>query len=107
MLQSVVSRGMDDAMWLRSGGKATVTSYGGSISKIPNDHLAFFESLLPFYETEHEIFVHAMYDPSCEVESQNDELTYWTHLPPSLPAPHQSGKRVFVGHTPQPTGEVL
>ncbi|EGF24208.1 metallophosphoesterase family protein [Rhodopirellula baltica] len=107
MLQSVVSRGLDDAMWLRSGGKATVTSYGGSTGKIPKDHLAFFEALLPSYETEQEIFVHAMYDPSCDVESQSDELTYWTHLPASLPAPHHSGKRVFVGHTPQPTGEVL
>ncbi|WP_430453542.1 metallophosphoesterase [Rhodopirellula europaea] len=95
MLQSVVSRGLDDAMWLRSGGKATVTSYGGSAQKIPKDHLAFFESLLPSYETEQEIFVHAMYDPSCDVESQSDELTYWTHLPASLPAPHHSGETRF------------
>ncbi|WDQ19328.1 metallophosphoesterase family protein [Rhodopirellula sp. P2] len=107
MLQSVVARGMDDSMWLRSGGRATVASYGGSIRKIPEQHLAFFENLLACYQTESEIFVHAMYDPSGEIATQDDELTYWTHLPSSLPAPHHSGKRVFVGHTPQPDGEVL
>ncbi|MCC9658161.1 metallophosphoesterase family protein [Rhodopirellula halodulae] len=107
MLQSVVARGLDDAMWLRSGGKATITSYGGSIQKIPGDHLEFFDALLPHHQTEREIFVHAMYNPTCEVHEQDDELTYWAHLPTQLPAPHCTGRRVFVGHTPQPSGEVL
>ncbi|CAN0468826.1 unnamed protein product, partial [Hapterophycus canaliculatus] len=29
------------------------------------------------------------------------------HLPTPLPIPHVSGKRVFLGHTPQAGGEIL
>lgn len=107
MLQGVVLGGRDDETWLRSGGNTTVTSYGGSVSKIPSDHLDFFQSLHRHHETEKEIFVHAMYHPQTPVASQSDELTYWTHLPTPLPLPHESGKRVFLGHTPQPHGDVL
>src|SRR5690606_8519900 len=38
---------------------------------------------------------------------QDDALLYWTHLTSPLPRPHASGKRVFVGHTPQTNGRVL
>ncbi len=107
MLQSVVMHGMADGVWMRSGGKATVVSYGGSVNKIPASHLDFFQGLKRHHETEREIFVHAMYDPQQSIATQNDELTYWTHLPDLLPAPHVSGKRIYVGHTPQPRGDVL
>ncbi len=107
MLQGVVMSDLDDATWLRSGGKATVASYGGSVTKIPSRHLDFFAGLSRSLETETEIFVHAMYHPLQKIEEQSDELTYWTHLPTPLPPPHCSGKRVYLGHTPQPRGEVL
>lgn len=107
MLMGVAMGGCDPETWLRSGGHATVASYGGSISKVPEKHLNFFRSLKPAYETDREIFVHAMYDPYTGVMTQSDELTYWTHLPAPLPPPHRSGKRVFVGHTPQANGEIL
>jgi len=107
MLQAVAMCGMDPATWMRSGGKATVTSYGGSIHKIPSRHLDFFQGLQRFYETETEIFVHAMYNPLQPVAEQDEELTYWQHLPNPLPMPHVSGKRVYVGHTPQANGEIL
>lgn len=107
MLQAVVIHGRDDSIWMRSGGKATVVSYGGSITKIPSSHLDFFQGLQRCHETASEIFVHAMYDPQQGIADQNDELTYWTHLPNPLPVPHASGKRVFLGHTPQPRGEIL
>lgn len=107
MLHGVVINGLDEATWMRSGGNATVTSYGGSITKIPSRHLDFFCHLQRHHETETEIFVHAMYHPTQNIAEQNDELTYWTHLPKLLPMPHVSGKRVYLGHTPQPSGEVL
>lgn len=107
MLQGVAICDMDPATWMRSGGNATVTSYGGSVAKIPSKHLDFFTGLKRYHETDEEIFVHAMYDPQQSVHEQSDELTYWTHLPLPVPIPHVSGKRVFLGHTPQPTGEVL
>lgn len=107
MLQSVAFGGMDDKIWMNTGGKATVTSYGGSLDKIPLSHREFLQSLLPHYETEEAIFVHACYEAYVPMDELSDEIRYWTHLGPNPPAPHFSGKRVYVGHTPQPSGAVL
>ncbi|MFK8115037.1 MAG: metallophosphoesterase family protein [Rubripirellula sp.] len=107
MLMGVALAGMDDKVWQANGGRATVTSYGGSLAKIPAAHLAFFQELLPYYETPSEIFVHANYHPLLDMHQQIDMTTYWEHLTERPPLAHKSGKRVFVGHTPQPTGNVL
>jgi serine/threonine protein phosphatase 1 len=107
MLMGATLGGMDPDTWKKNGGLATISSYGGSLRKIPEKHIAFFQQLRPYYETENEIFVHACYDPALEMREQDDSTIYWTHLPNPLPEPHFSGKRVFVGHTPQPFGQVL
>ena len=107
MLWSVAYGGLDADIWLDSGGKATVTSYGGSLEKIPEAHEDFLRSLLPHYETEESIFVHACYEAHLPMDEQVDAIRYWTHLSAVLPQQHISGKRVYVGHTPQPGGEVL
>lgn len=107
MLLGVLVGGLDDKLWIENGGVSTVSSYGGSLSKIPNSHLDFLQSLQPFHETSDSIFVHAGYDPHQEIQEQDQAITYWNHLPEILPPPHQSGKRVFVGHTPQANGNVL
>ncbi|MEM6469956.1 MAG: metallophosphoesterase family protein [Planctomycetota bacterium] len=105
MLCGVAFGGLDAKLWLEAGGKATVVSYGGKLDKIPAAHREFFQSLLPHYETEREIFVHACYEASLPMDDQSDDTRYWqhVHLPP---APHVSGKRVFVGHTPQASGMI-
>jgi serine/threonine protein phosphatase 1 len=107
MLMGAVMGGRDDSFWLANGGNATLASYGGSLAKIPSDHLVFFHELIPYYEIDDTIFVHASYDPEVEMFDQSETMTYWTHLPKPLPARHKSGKRVIVGHTPQPEGKVL
>ncbi len=84
-----------------------MVSYGGSLARIPDEHLDFFGQTVRSYETDAELFVHAMYDPEVAIDRQDDALTYWTHLPTPLPGPHRSGKRVHVGHTPQGGGNVL
>jgi len=107
MLNGVAFGGLEADMWLQSGGKATVTSYGGTLDKIPASHETFLRSLWPHYETDKAIFVHAGYQPHLPMDQQPDECRYWAHLGPASPGPHVSGKRVFVGHTPQPAGNVL
>lgn len=107
MLMGVAIHGMDDSVWLANGGNSTLASYGGSLSKIPSEHLVFFHELLPYHEIDDTIFVHACYDPRLEMFEQTELLTYWTHLTSPLPGPHISGKRVIVGHTPQPDGQVM
>lgn len=106
MLCGVAFGGVEGEIWLESGGNATVASYGGSLEKIPTSHREFLHSLRPYYETEDSIFVHACYDPRLPMDQQSDEVRYWTHIS-LVPPPHCSGKRVYVGHTPQPQGMVL
>lgn len=107
MLMGVALGGLDAKVWLENGGKATVSSYGGCLSKIPPGHLEFYQELVPYYETTDTIFVHAGYHHMLAMHQQDEATTYWTHLGYPLPMPHQSGKRVIVGHTPQGNGNVL
>ena len=107
MLLGVVHRGLDDEAWLRSGGNTTITSYGGSLGKIPDTHMEFLRNLKRYHETEETIFVHAGYKHDRDMFSQDDMTMFWSHLSFPMPPPHQSGKRVIVGHTPQPSGEIL
>lgn len=107
MMMGVTIGGLDPALWLAGGGVSTVSSYGGSLAKVPAKHLEFFQSLRPYHETSESIFVHACYQPDVPLSQQDDMLLYWTHLTRPLPGPHISGKRVFVGHTPQYNGHVL
>ena len=107
MLMGVALGGLDSKVWLANGGKATVSSYGGCLSKIPPHHLTFYQELAPYYETSDTIFVHAGYHHLLAMHQQDEATTYWTHLSHPLPLPHQSGKRVIVGHTPQGSGKVL
>jgi serine/threonine protein phosphatase 1 len=106
MLLGVLMGGLDCHWWRQTGGQSTLASYGGSLDRIPDSHLDFFHSLRCHYETEHEIFIHAGYDPLCPVERTCDLQRYWNHQT-KWPAPHFTGKRVYVGHTPQASGEVL
>ena len=61
MLVAVALKGMDETVWLENGGQATVASYGGTISRIPPEHMNFYRSLKSYYETDDAIFVHAGY----------------------------------------------
>ncbi len=89
------------------GGAATMASYGGNLSDLPADHLAFIENCPLYFETDRYVFVHANYEPERPLEQQPSDRLLWTHLSDPLPAPHCSGKMVIVGHTPQISGEYL
>ena len=107
MLLGILMSGLSPDLWLNGGGRATVSSYGGSLEKIPPDHLDFFCNLHAFHETDDAIFVHANYLPDRPMAEQPDQRLYWDHLSGLIPRAHESGKRVFVGHTPQASGEIL
>ena len=107
MFSGVLMGGLDDELWLHNGGQATVASYGGSLTKVPKSHREFLAALVSHYETETEIFIHACYDPAKSLDETCDRLRYWEHLSTPYPGPHQTGRRVYVGHTPQPRGEIL
>jgi serine/threonine protein phosphatase 1 len=106
MLMGVMFGGCDPDIWLQCGGQATLASYGGSLERFPASHTDFFHSLRAHYETDHELFIHAGYQPDVPADRTDDAYRYWNHLL-EIPPPHCSGKRAFVGHTPQASGRVL
>lgn len=79
--------------WMRNGGDQTLSGYlerAGQpmdnpyelpryrvIDFIPKDHLAFFNSLRTYYETEDHIFVHGGCDPEKPLSVQNPEELVW------------------------------
>lgn len=101
-----VLRGAPAWMWLEVGGHETLDSYGGQLSLIPASHHDFLNDLLPFYETDSHIFLHANYEAELPLEQQPEELLFWRHLSDSMPPAHFSGKHVYCGHTPQTSGEI-
>lgn len=105
MLDAIDLGGDRLQFWLACGGRETLESYG-RLKSVPAAHVEFLRELAPHYETAEHIFVHANYHYKFEMDQQPEFLTLWEHLT-SEPSPHVSGKTVFVGHTPQITGEVL
>jgi serine/threonine protein phosphatase 1 len=99
--------------WLHCGGSATVESYGGDLSNIPDAHVHFLQSCRAFHETDRHLFFHANYDPRLPPGEQPERLLFWEHLVlyengmHTIPGRHFSGKIAFVGHTPQENGEIL
>lgn len=101
-----VLQGAPIAGWLAVGGRETLASYGGNIDRIPERHQKFLKTLLPYFETEDHLFVHANYLPQLSLKQQPEEVLFWLHLSEYFPAPHHSGKHAVCGHTPQPDGKI-
>jgi len=85
---------------------ATLSSYGTSSPKslqemlfLPDDHLRLFQSLLPYWETEDFIFVHAGLDPEIPLD-QHDLSSLCETRSTFLSQDHDYGKLVIFGHTP-------
>lgn len=91
--------------WLDLGGSETLLSYGGIIDDIPDRHRAYLASMLDYWETETDIFVHASLHPEQPMSEQRTDRLRWKTLR-GIELPHCSDKRVICGHTPQP-GEPL
>ena len=95
--------------WLKHGGAETLASYGiehsdeAALKKIPPAHLDFLANrLLPFWECDSSIFVHAFAESDRSLEAQPDASLYWRKF--VNPKPHMSRKKVICGHTPQRNG---
>ncbi|MFT5527036.1 MAG: serine/threonine protein phosphatase 1 [Pirellulaceae bacterium] len=93
-------------LWMQVGGVQTLDSYGGSLDKMPPEHLEFFHRLVPYHETDEFLFLHANYNPELPLNEQTEESLFWKHVSRDFPARHSSGKTAFVGHTPQKSGQV-
>jgi len=106
MLLNYVLHHKDGAMYLSNGGEATAASYGyrhtlrGQTIDIPLHHMEFFTTLLPYYETEEFIFVHAGLRPGIPLREQSTHDMLWIRHEFML-SDWNFGKTVVFGHTPR------
>lgn len=96
-------RGLE--LLLDNGGTETLESYGFRRSgqdpsfRLPEQHLRFYQSLLPYYETDHYIFVHAGLRPGIPLPNQDVEDLIWIRFD-FIRSVYDFGKKVVFGHTP-------
>ena len=102
MLQQARSGGSHKTDWLLSGGRETLTSYGGSMEKIPEAHWRFLDGCVNYYETDRFFFVHAGAYSDLFLPDQPEYVLRWQRWEKA--APHQSGKTMICGHTRQKSG---
>ncbi len=98
--------GLDEDLYLENGGRATLKAYGITSadavrtrkSKVPPAHLKFFNALLPYYETEDHIFVHAGLRPGVPLTEQTLHDLVWIRHE-FIDSEFDFGKEVIFGHT--------
>jgi serine/threonine protein phosphatase 1 len=94
--------------WLKNGGDAALSSYSpfddaGSLADVPDHHWEFFDTVCrDWYETDTHFFVHANAFPDLALDEQPEFMLFWEQF--NDPSPHQSGKTMVCGHTPQKSG---
>jgi len=97
---------MDLSFWWGVGGAETIEAYGGDPNAVPEAHLDFLQSGLPYFETETDIFIHADLQPGVPLNAQSGDWLRWRKID-GHELPHPSGKRVVCGHTSQKSGDPL
>lgn len=109
MFLSVLRGDSSPQRWVQFGGAATLDSYGfyGDLSVIPREHVEFLESFSDVVENDDYFFVHANYDARRPLDEQDSRTLRWVSLESSMPPPHMSGKVAVVGHSADPSGEML
>jgi len=96
--------------WMTFGGLTTLNSYAAhlglpaaTLKDVPDHHWRFMaETCQPYHEIETHFFVHANAHPQLKLVQQSDDMLYWERFPSTHP--HQSGKIMVCGHTPQTSG---
>ena len=95
--------------WLSNGGDATLRSYAGvrgTLQDVPAEHWRLIEhDAVAYLETATHLFVHANAYPDLPMAEQPDYMLRWERC--DQIAPHESGKVIVYGHTPQRSGEPM
>jgi serine/threonine protein phosphatase 1 len=104
--------GADPALYLAMGGIETLESYGivtfgdpWTQEILPSEHRRFFEELLPWWEDEQHIYVHAGLEPGVPLAQQSTDWLLWARRG-FIDSNYDFGKRVIYGHTPWPVPRV-
>jgi len=95
-----VLTGRDLELYLYNGGGVTIRSYSsGGKFILPSEHLDFLNSLLPYYETENYLFVHAGLKPGIPLKEQALFDLLWIREE-FIRSAEDFGRKVIFGHTP-------
>lgn len=100
MVVAALMGSSDHNFWCKFGGLQMLQSFGvEKANQIPRRYLNTIVNMRDYIETDDFIFIHASYDPSLAMETQEGQVLRWEKNRGSLK--HNSGKRVVCGHTPQ------
>jgi len=99
--------GVDKKLYLANGGGPTLRAYKrhkGLLStlflrEMPNDHMAFYNSLKPYVEIENYYLIHAGFTPGVPMALQTKTDMMWIREP-FISSTYDFGKKVVFGHTP-------
>ena len=95
----------NEDLYLSNGGETTIASYGyrnvhgNRELNVPDSHIKFFDSLLPYYETDDYIFVHAGLRENIALKDQKIQDMLWIRHD-FIMSSYDFGKTVVFGHTP-------
>ena len=106
MMRNAISGSGPQQAWLDAGGRETLQSYDQDIQRIPATQIRLLVEMVPYFENEDTIFVHATLEPDVSLRNQTSDYLRWKKLGGSE-KPHPSGKRVVCGHTAQKDGVPL
>jgi len=88
------------SFWLLNGGIETLESYGyRTVQEIPDEHWAFLENLVPYYEEGEILYTHATIPHNKNPEDCDDDALFWARF--GEPEFREDGRFLVCGHTPQ------
>jgi len=95
-------KGREMSTFINNGGAFTLAGYQTSRGdlEIPDEHLHFFASLLPYLETNDYVFVHGGLASGIPLEHQSVEEIVWSRTRPEDPDVGYKGKKLVYGHYP-------
>ncbi len=103
MFMDYLTNGKEKWSFLMNGGVDTLKSYNikenQSKKVLPREHIVFFKSLRPYYETEDYIFVHAGLRAGIPLSEQKLDDLIWIRKE-FTESNYNFGKLVIFGHTP-------
>ena len=109
MMKEARRGGISFHTWFGKGGAATLRSYTAddqptqAMEIVTAEHRRFLEEeLLPYFETETHLFVHAGASPHLPLSRQSAYMLYWEKFESA--ERHDSGKIMICGHTSQFSG---
>lgn len=92
--------------WIERGGDATLGSYGGDPSAIPEADIAWLDGLPLMHTDTHRIYVHAGVDPERPLDAQPQTTLLWKRYPKGYPG-GLGDFHVVHGHDNFPEGPLL